>query len=243
MPKLILKFQGALIKEYDLDQPSIKIGRREGNDIQIDNLAVSGNHAEIQKVDGSHIIVDLKSTNGTFVNRKKVVQAKLNHLDEITIGKHTLIYEEEKQELRKSTEPDKTAVREKHVTQDASEVKKLPLELGDASPQMARKEAKPKPSTGKVGRFRFLGTGGQPDIVLEKKLSIIGRRDDADIRLKGPFAPKVAAYVNRKPTGYSIIPEEKVRVKVNGELVSRQTELSNGDIIDVGSLKLEFKES
>jgi pSer/pThr/pTyr-binding forkhead associated (FHA) protein len=102
MAKLILKFKGTLIDEYTLDKSSITIGRREGNDIRIDNLAVSGNHAKIQRVDRSYIIVDLKSTNGTFVNRKKIVQAKLYHMDEITIGKHTLIYDDETQPPRKA---------------------------------------------------------------------------------------------------------------------------------------------
>lgn len=105
MAKIILKLKDALIMEYPLDKPSINIGRREDNDIRIDNLVVSGNHAKIQKVNGSYIIVDLKSTNGTFVNRKKIVQAKLYHLDEISIGKHTLIFDDETQPKRKAEEP------------------------------------------------------------------------------------------------------------------------------------------
>ena len=97
MARLIVKFRGALVREHLLDKPSVRIGRREGNDIRIDNLAVSGNHAKIEKINGSFIIVDLKSTNGTFVNNKKIVQAKLRHLDEIMIGKHVLIFEDESQ--------------------------------------------------------------------------------------------------------------------------------------------------
>jgi pSer/pThr/pTyr-binding forkhead associated (FHA) protein len=228
MARLILKFQGALIKEYEIDQPSTRIGRREGNDIQIDNLAVSGSHAKVQKVNDSYIIVDLKSTNGTFVNRKKIVQAKLNHMDEITIGKHTLIFEEEKQPSQKAPEPLKPIAE--------------PLKETAGPKEESQKETAATPPTGKLGRFRFLGTGEPREVILEKKLTIIGRRDDADIRLKGPFAPKMAAYINRKPSGYSILPEDKVRVKVNGELVTSQTDLADGDVIDVGSLKIEFKE-
>lgn len=241
MPKLVLKFLGALIKEYNLDQPSTKIGRREGNDIQIDNLAVSGNHAKIQKADGSYIIVDLKSTNGTFVNRKKVVQAKLNHMDEITIGKHTLIFEDEKQQSQQAPEQEKHRSEGIEAQDEALQADKPAAEATDIPQEISQKKPKAVPHT-KVALLRFLGTAEPTEVVLEKKLSVIGRRSDADIRLKGPFAPKVAAFISRKPSGYSILPEEKVRVKVNGQLVRSQTDLSDGDIIDVGSLKLEFRE-
>jgi pSer/pThr/pTyr-binding forkhead associated (FHA) protein len=226
MARLIVKFKGALIKEFDLDKPSFRIGRREGNDILIDNLAVSGNHAKIQKVDGSYIIVDLKSTNGTFVNRKKIVQAKLHHMDEITVGKHTLIFEDETQPPREAEAPDDTA---------ADEVSGLSADAAEA----------PQPAHGssRTGRLQYLEPQDQAELVLHKKLTIIGRRDDADVRLRGLFEPKVAALINRKPSGYSILPEEKTKVRVNGETVTRQTELSDGDVIEVGSIKLLFNES
>ncbi len=229
MAKVILKFKEALIKEYEVDKPSIRIGRREGNDIRIDNLAVSGNHAKIQKVDGAYIIVDLKSTNGTFVNRKKIVQAKLHHMDEITIGKHTLIFEDETQPPREAEAPEDEVVAEEATP--------------PPTPQEERPKAPHPTQEMPLARIQFLEPRDQPEVTLHKKLTIIGRRDDADIRLKGLFDPKVAALINRKPSGYSILPEEKVKIKVNGELVSRQTELSDGDVIEVGALKLLFNES
>jgi pSer/pThr/pTyr-binding forkhead associated (FHA) protein len=222
MAKVVLKFKGALIKEYPLDQPSLRIGRREGNEIHIDNLAVSGNHAKIQKVDGSYIIVDLKSTNGTFVNNKKIVQAKLHHMDEITIGKHTLLFQDE-------TQPSREA--------DVAEE----IQPGRVAPETPPKAAQPTQPLPPAARLQYLEPPDHPDVALHKKLSIIGRRDDADIRLKGLFDPKVAAFINRKPSGYSILPEEKGKVKVNGETIARQTELSDGDVIEVGSLKMVFK--
>lgn len=229
MAKVILKFKEALIKEYEVDKPSIRIGRREGNDIRIDNLAVSGNHAKIQKVDGAYIIVDLKSTNGTFVNRKKIVQAKLHHMDEITIGKHTLIFEDETQPPREAEAPGDEVAAEEPAP--------------PATPTEERPKAAHPTQEMPLARIQFLEPRDQPEVTLHKKLTIIGRRDDADIRLKGIFDPKVAALINRKPSGYSILPEEKVKIKVNGELVSRQTELSDGDVIEVGALKLLFNES
>ncbi len=90
MPKLILKFQGVLIKEYNLDKPSLSIGRKEDNDIHIDHMAVSGHHARIDITEGSLAVTDMGSTNGTFVNGKKVTTAILRPNDWITIGKHIL---------------------------------------------------------------------------------------------------------------------------------------------------------
>ncbi|MBI3398937.1 MAG: FHA domain-containing protein [Deltaproteobacteria bacterium] len=92
MPKLMLKFQGVLIKEYNLDKPSLSIGRKEDNDICIDNMAVSGHHAKIDNNEDSLTVTDLHSTNGTFVNGKKITEAVLRPNDWITIGKHILYF-------------------------------------------------------------------------------------------------------------------------------------------------------
>lgn len=97
MPKLILKFQGVLIKEYALDKPSLTIGRKEENDICIDHMSVSGRHAKIDKVEdntgGYFTVTDLNSTNGTFVNGKKITAATvLRPNDWITVGKHILYF-------------------------------------------------------------------------------------------------------------------------------------------------------
>lgn len=94
MSKLILKFHGVLIKEYSLDKPSLTVGRKNDNDIYIDHMAVSGHHARIDKIEGnaegSYTVTDLNSTNGTFVNGKKITTAILRPNDWITIGKHIL---------------------------------------------------------------------------------------------------------------------------------------------------------
>lgn len=220
MARLIVKFKGSVVQEHLLDKPSIRIGRREGNDIRIDNLAVSGNHAKIEKIDGSYIIVDLKSTNGTFVNNKKIVQAKLQHLDEIMIGKHTLIFEDESQASRlqeaASQEVEAEPPRQQAVARSVGEL------------------------MGKPAVLQFLEPSNQPEVVLQKKLVVIGRREDADVRLRGLFEPKVAAIIARKPAGYSLLPEEKAKLRLNGQAVVQRTDLKDGDIIEVGSVKLLF---
>lgn len=87
--KLILSFQGALIREYSADR-SLTIGRRAENDIVIDHMGVSGQHARLDLEGETLVLTDLQSTNGTFVNGKRVERAELRPNDWITIGKHIL---------------------------------------------------------------------------------------------------------------------------------------------------------
>ncbi len=69
MAKVLLKFKEAVLKEIPLEKEATTIGRKEENDIVIDNQAVSGHHAKIMQEGGSFFIEDLSSLNGTFVKR------------------------------------------------------------------------------------------------------------------------------------------------------------------------------
>ena len=88
--RIILKFNSTVLKELKIDQDEIIIGRDSGNDIQIDNVAVSREHARITRGPNYYFIEDLNSTNGTFVNGKKINKKFLQEVDEISIGKHSL---------------------------------------------------------------------------------------------------------------------------------------------------------
>ncbi len=97
MAKIILTFKQKTLKEILLKKDHITIGRDPDNDIQVDNLAVSRFHAKIVGNMGVFYIEDLNSINGTFVNEKRVSKtSNLNNGDKITIGKHTLIFIEQK---------------------------------------------------------------------------------------------------------------------------------------------------
>jgi pSer/pThr/pTyr-binding forkhead associated (FHA) protein len=85
-----LRFKNSEIKTIETDKGEITIGRNPGNDIHIDNLGVSKQHARISKQDGAYVIEDLNSTNGTFINNKRIAKAILNDSDEVHIGKHSL---------------------------------------------------------------------------------------------------------------------------------------------------------
>jgi hypothetical protein len=92
MAKLILSVDGQVLKEFALSKERTLIGRKPHNDIQIDNLAVSGEHAAIITILNDSFIEDLGSTNGTMVNGKPVKKHFLQNNDVVEIGKHKLKY-------------------------------------------------------------------------------------------------------------------------------------------------------
>src|SRR6266852_2567338 len=92
MAKLTLSLDGAMIKEVSLDKERMTIGRKPHNDIQIDNLAVSGEHACIVTILNDSFLEDLGSTNGTLVNGNSIKKHILQNHDVIEIGKYKLKY-------------------------------------------------------------------------------------------------------------------------------------------------------
>jgi len=97
MAKLILSLDGSVIKEVSLDKERLTIGRRPHNDLQIDNLAVSGEHALIVTILNDSFLEDLGSTNGTLVNGVPIKKHILQHNDVVEIGKYKLKYVSELQ--------------------------------------------------------------------------------------------------------------------------------------------------
>jgi len=95
MIKYSVYFNGELSKVYDLDEPVIFIGRLPENNIPISNMGVSRRHVKIELDQyNSYTLTDLNSLNGTLVNGKKVKKVTLCNGDKITIGKHTIVYED-----------------------------------------------------------------------------------------------------------------------------------------------------
>ena len=92
MPKLLLKFNAAVIKEIAFDKDSLSVGRKPDNDIVVDNPAVSGHHCRISKQGGTYFVEDLESTNGTFVNEKRIKKSGLHDNDVVGVAKHALVF-------------------------------------------------------------------------------------------------------------------------------------------------------
>lgn len=95
MPKMIVSLDGVVMKEVQLTKDRTSLGRRPYNDIVIDNLAVSGEHAVLQLSGHEVYIEDLNSTNGTYVNGKTVKKQLLQNGDVVEIGKYKIQYANE----------------------------------------------------------------------------------------------------------------------------------------------------
>jgi pSer/pThr/pTyr-binding forkhead associated (FHA) protein len=118
MIKLVLKLGTKEIKTIESDKDELAIGRNPGNDVQIDNLAVSDKHARIIRGQDGFVLQDLDSTNGTFVNEKKVTQVILKEKDAVNIGKHTLVVEALRAQTGRTQGKDRVAATEKTMKLD-----------------------------------------------------------------------------------------------------------------------------
>lgn len=92
MAKLILSTEGKILQEIPVEKDCLVIGRKKENDIHIDSMSVSGQHAKLVMIEDDAFIQDLGSTNGTFVNAEKIGQAYLEDGDIITLGTYSLKY-------------------------------------------------------------------------------------------------------------------------------------------------------
>ncbi|WP_066707143.1 FHA domain-containing protein [Curvibacter delicatus] len=90
MPKMIVSIDGVVIKEVQITKERTTLGRRPYNDVVIDNLAVSGEHAAVQMTGDEVFLEDLNSTNGTYVNGKAVKRQQLFNGDTIEVGKYKI---------------------------------------------------------------------------------------------------------------------------------------------------------
>jgi predicted component of type VI protein secretion system len=262
MAKLYLKFEQAVLKEFALAQGVVTIGRLPDNLIQIDNLAVSGHHAKIYFEQDHYVLEDNNSLNGTYVNNRRVSKVALKDGDEVMIGKHVLALKDEWHEdgLGAKTQPmpaertmpmvptlDSTVVLDTRkakemLARSASEAAASAARPPSAGASAGAPPRPPAPARERTGTLMIMaGKTDQRQYTLSGKLSVIGKSDMASIKLKGWFAPKVAAVINRRDSKYFIAASEKdIKVKVNSAQISGQQELSEGDMIEVAGVKATF---
>jgi pSer/pThr/pTyr-binding forkhead associated (FHA) protein len=230
MATVMLKFKEAVIKEIPLEKETTTIGRKEDNDIHIDNHAVSGHHAKILREKDNFFIEDLGSLNGTFVNGFKITKQELFKGDSVLIGLHNLDFISEKvrpQDDKKSFTVRGRSMDETMVISPQDQKKIL----------VARDKDIPEP----LGGFYVLeGASDQREYELKERISTIGKEDGAAIRLKGFFTPKVAALVNRRKEGYFVTPAGGKAIKINGRDIHHRHDLKDGDIVEISGLKLQF---
>lgn len=256
MAKLFLKFDAAVLKEISLTQGVVTIGRLPDNVIHIDNLAVSGHHAKIYWDQDHYVIEDNNSLNGTFLNNRRISKAALKDQDVVLVGKHTLSFKDEWHEGAPPAAAERTGPAlpkmEATMVLDTKKAKEM-LAAAAAGQGVGRTGTQPggpephhleppPPPKDRIAALQIIdGKTDQKHYTLASKMTVIGKSDMASIRLKGFFAPNMAALINKRDNKYFIAASEaKIKVKINGELIAGQRELNEGDIIEVAGVKMTF---
>lgn len=216
--KLILTLEGKIIREFSIGKNNLSIGRKHGNDIQLNDLTLSGRHALISSITDYVFIEDLGSTNGTLVNGNHVKKVALEHGDVIQIGHHQLTY---------LCEPE---TRYEPTMFVKAELDKTQFIYGD--------ELNEAVLTGlALGGLRTVaGLNSRSVMELRKTYNTIG------------FQGKRMALITRGSEGYSITSVIGTRSrrasdipKINGkELGTEQRALKEGDIINIAGFEVQF---
>jgi pSer/pThr/pTyr-binding forkhead associated (FHA) protein len=233
MPTLTLKFKEKTVGKYQLKKgDALTIGRRETNDVVIENLAVSALHAKIDSVDDGFLLTDLKSKNGSFVNKQPVSSHWLKHGDVIDIGKHTLVFAYREGETRPDEAP--AAGMDQTMVMDTMKYREMTAKApAKPEPQMPEKKER-------IGVLSFLA-GGEGEVELSKKLARIGKKRSCDIVVRGLMVGQTAASISKRPNGYYLNYVEGIsKPKVNGETVKQSVMLKEFDVIEIGSVKMQF---
>jgi|HubBroStandDraft_1064217.scaffolds.fasta_scaffold02908_7 hypothetical protein len=240
MSKLVLKFENSILQELAMGEKEVSIGRSPDNGIVIDNPAVSHYHARVFNEEGRLMLEDFGSLNGTFVNGQRVKMVTLKPGDSVMIGKHTIVITESV-EVRafsldhNASRPAAPKINET-VMLDTKERREFLQKVasGGESAQVAPTRLKVPTLVVKRGKT------DQKEYNLTDKLTVIGKSGWATVKLKGWFAPKVAAQINRREdNSYYIGGADKVP-SVNGQEIGHPMKLSSGDIIEVAGTELEF---
>jgi pSer/pThr/pTyr-binding forkhead associated (FHA) protein len=250
MAKLILSMDGLVLKEITLTKERTTIGRKPHNDIQIDNLAVSGEHAVIVTILQDSFLEDLGSTNGTIVNGQPIKKHFLQNNDVIELGKYKLKYLNEAPAAHaKAADFEKTmvlrpgAVKPQAPAAHAGASAAAPAaaaapaptkSMGDTAVNAAAAApAQPSPAQAaqKTGMLQLLsGANAGKELELTKPLTTLGK-------------PGVqVAVITRRPQGYFITHVEGASFPVvNGKALDAQAHaLQDHDVIELAGVKMEF---
>ena len=235
--KLITTSSTGEEKEYLLTNETTTIGRKPGNDIPIDNLSVSGRHAQIITILEDSFLEDLGSTNGTYVNGKLVKKHALENGDNITLGKYQITYQsgsdggEQDFEQTMIIRPGEAGMPE-----EAAQSKEIDKSVQKISAAMASEAASTaaSPIANREACLQLLsGANAGKELILTKALTTIGQP-----------GVQVAA-ITRRPHGFYLIhvdggPQNNVPKVGGAPIGSNAHELKSHDIIEVAGVKMEF---
>ncbi|MGZ5274671.1 MAG: FHA domain-containing protein [Caldimonas sp.] len=222
MGKLVVSLDGVVIKEVQITKDKTTLGRRPYNDIVIDNLAVSGEHAVLQMVGQDVFIEDLNSTNGTYINGKAVKKQLLAHNDTVEVGKYKIKFM-----VDDGTDYEKTMIMKPGAM--APGVGAGYTSSGRTSGFGARSGA-PSGNVGPATIRVMNGAAAGREVVLTKVVTTVGK-------------PGVqVASITKRPTGYVLAHVEgAARPTVNNTPLAGETVgLKNGDVIELAGTQMQF---
>jgi pSer/pThr/pTyr-binding forkhead associated (FHA) protein len=242
MAKLILSLEGSVIREIALDKERITIGRKPQNDIQIENLAVSGEHARIVTLLNDSFLEDLGSTNGTLVNGNPVKKHILQDSDVIEIGKYKLKFMVEARAAPVAEAASMEDFERTMILRAPAAEKAAANAFGDgagtrsdaaAAVATAPAAVVPPPAmtTQPTAAIQILnGPSAGREMVFTKNLTTLGK------------AGVQVAVIARRPQGYFITHVEGARFPVvNGKTLDAQAHpLTEHDVIELAGVKMEF---
>jgi pSer/pThr/pTyr-binding forkhead associated (FHA) protein len=201
-----------VIKEFQITKERTTLGRRPYNDIVIDNLAVSGEHAVLTAAQSDVFIEDLNSTNGTYINGKAVKKQLLSNNDVVEVGKYRI----------------------KFLAEDAEDYEKTmilrPGAFGRAPGVIGTPAAAAAPTAGPASIKVLNGGAAGREVLLTKVVTTVGKP-----------GVQVAS-VTKRPGGYVLSHVEgSRRPSVNGQPVGEESiSLKHGDIIDLAGTQMQF---
>ncbi len=221
MPKMIVSIDGVVIREVQVTKDRTSVGRRPYNDVVIDNLAVSGEHAVLQMSGNEVYLEDLNSTNGTFINGKAVKKQLLNDSDTVEIGKYKIKYVHE-------------------TSSGAGAVDKAILSLSSRSgefggadmtiPGAITPAATGAGSSGTAAIKVMSGAAAGREVALVKVVTTIGK-------------PGVAvAAITRRSQGFVVVHVEGAhKPMLNGNPIDTEPVLlAHGDVLELAGTKMQF---
>jgi len=245
MIKITISKDSKIESEFEIKANTTTIGRNDDNDICIDNLSISGHHAQISLDNGDYVIEDLNSSNGTYVNGNLIKTHQLFNGDDIKIGKYELRYlndnagsppppaEEGEFEKTMIIRPDSVGMPES--AGDAQIDKQMDAIAAKLAAEKSKSSEKATLSANSKASLQLLsGANAGKQLPLTKALTTLGKP-----------GVQVAA-ITRRPTGYYILHVEGGATKgdhptINGDVIGpKASPLNNNDIIEVAGIKMEF---
>jgi hypothetical protein len=214
--ELSVMLRGRLVGTSRFDQETVRIGRTPDNEVFVDNPVFSRSHAVIQRRGIVHVLQDLKTSNGTFLNGKKVSVANLNDGDRITIGKFTLVF----------SCPEARAAA---VPVPGCGAATVALDIRGRASDLERN-----------ARTRAaLLVGSDETYPLDRDVFLVGHDRVCDL-LAGSWRTPRLAMIARGHGGFSLVNAAGHSVLQNGKPVPWQSWLKDGDRLELGGVAARF---